>query len=240
MGLNPETNHTQTLFGPELLNATLKDCVTADIEKALRFFDHPSATEVGTTRKKVHNAIQDLKLDVEELLAKLKPIAELTKGGTSVQNFSGYIMHILREDSARSLGISSGLIGPDWTHPIDPALFQAIEGLNKLLPYLESSLLKSKEQVSARGKSTTAKEQRDRLFFFLCGIYRHYSGKIPMAWEAISSADSGIKVYGAIIPFLQEILPLTNYGNSITDIALQTKLERLRKHEPYSALWQKQ
>ncbi|MCB9985028.1 MAG: hypothetical protein H6864_04995 [Micavibrio sp.] len=233
---------TQAIYAATNNSTALKDCITADINAIIKIFGRPSPTQTRTTPKKIYEHICKLEKDITKLTNELSLIKETMSDKENSSEINQEITRILRESTIAQLGISPGLLGWDAQYPIDAKIENAFNALNALLPCFDIPKILSRDRIPKRGESTSNNTSENLLIFYLCTIYKHYTGKIPMAWDAFHSAGTGVKVYGGIIPYLQIILPYTEYGatRSLTDLALQQKLERLRKSRKYGNLFQNQ
>ncbi len=123
-------------------------------------------------------------------------------------------------------------------YPYDQVLARAIPALEKMATYFEGAAQELSESVPGTGKGKAGKDRSDDLVFRLCGIYKKYTGEIPISNQSVNynAADSH-RVTGRIIPFLRLILELTAYNQELTDIALMGRVRRLRENKKYASLW---
>ncbi len=129
--------------------------------------------------------------------------------------------------------------------PFDHELENTINGLENILSYVGAVLENATKDVPALGTKKKAKDNSDLLVWGLCHIYKEYTGKIPISWNAETSANSTEQPTN-IITFLQFVLPHTSYRGGqdrlgqkdpLSSEALQKKILRFKRSNKYPDLW---
>ena len=221
------------------LDEGCKNQIWSHLNFAKQSFDKPSPTQLGTTPSKATAHTKDVH---QKICASLEALEIFQEEVQSHQleafvpklNKDQIAVEALREGS-KNPAISSGLIGWGAPRPFDTDLSSAISALQKLEAHFE--VADKLISVSSRGKNKETQNRTNQLILSFCGIYKEFTGKVPMAWDTGSSAINIGKIYGTIIPFLQTLLSQTNYSRSTSEQALQQKLERLREETKDLDIW---
>ena len=232
----------------------VKTCLWRDLVKIIHRWGMPSPTELNTSPSNLRKHTSDIRSVLSDALEVMRSLEyeALFEKGTMTKEFM--VADRIRQASevicataeGRRMFLVSPLIVKQEHHdrgkwgkyyPFDHELEPTISSLEKMVGYVDKVLKDSEKSIAARGKKKKAKDDYDALLWGLCHVYKKYTGKAPVSWNTGTSAINAGQITGAIIPFLQTILPYTFYGYDQSAVALQKKIERIRKSKKFADVW---
>jgi hypothetical protein len=233
MGIAPdETVHISPVY-----TSTKRERLRTSLAVALCMDDKPVAKETKTTvteqRKAAQRVIKSLAY-AEASLNKMhyKNLSELS----SIAIISEKMRRQSLEEKPKPLdmyfqaqGIQAAKNGEENPNlfPFDTDLYEALRLLAKIKALASNAC--PPQQIVKTGKKTAI--HSNELIIALCSIYKEFTGKTPIS-SCTSNDYEGKrknKITGAIIPFLQAILPSTNYSRRTGDEALHKVLVELKE-----------
>jgi hypothetical protein len=233
MGIIPdEIVHISPVY-----TSTKRERLRTSLAVALCMDDKPTAKETKTTVTEQRRAAKKV---IKSIAAAEAVLNEMHYKNLSELSGIGILSERMRRQSLeerpkpldmyfQSQGIEAAKNGQENPNlfPFDTDLYEALRLLAKIKALASYAL--PHQQIIRRGKKSAI--HSDRLIIALCSIYKEFTGKAPIS-SCTSDAHADIRkntITGAIIPFLQAILPITNYSRRTGDEALHKILVGLKE-----------
>ncbi len=196
-------------------------------------FGNRASFEQWVAPSKMRKLFREQHKKLSDALDVLRSFSGPNMGDAQVSREPNLSRRWLYEVAEINPAISAGLIGYDVTD-FDRNFSTAIESLERIEGYFSSVLLRAESSVKRQGKNKPESSYVDNLLGSLCHLYRDITGEIPSA----SVDDITATVRGKIIKFLEIVLREFPYPNTVTPMALEIKIRRLKNHEMYAHLWE--
>ncbi len=233
---------------------TVKECLWDELVYVVHRWGMQSPTEIQTSPSHLKKHVTDIKDKLSEALEVLNELEyeSLFENGSMTKEFivaenirDASIIIQANADNRRYVFVGNSVIKQEYDKkgiwgkycPFDHDLEVAVQSLHKIMAYVDKVSEDSKKVIAARGKKKKGKENHDTLIWALCHMYKKYTGKAPVSWNTGTSASNAGQITGAVIPFLQAVLPYTFYGYDKSADALQKKIMRIRKSKKFKDIW---